>query len=135
MASSGGAMFSKYVTHKSRLQIAGFHKPCGVVNLYKEAKPILETICDKLATPYHLTLLVCECQTEDVLNSVQNCGGKCSTCFGDAFFMTETLSLVLILIYRPHKSLSHTANQQKVLNHTVVSSTMCYELHPKNHIQ
>jgi hypothetical protein len=43
-------MFSKYVTHKSRLQIAGFHNPCGVVNLYKDAKPFLETICDNLAT-------------------------------------------------------------------------------------
>jgi hypothetical protein len=107
MASSGGAMFSEYVTHKSRLQIAVFHKPCGVVNHYKRRKPVLETICNIRATPCHWTLLVCECQMENVPNSVQNYGVKCSTCYGYAFFMTETLSLVLILIYCPHKSLSH----------------------------
>jgi hypothetical protein len=47
MVSSGGAMFLKYFTHKSHLQIAGFHRTCAAVNLHNDANPGLGTICDK----------------------------------------------------------------------------------------
>jgi hypothetical protein len=118
MVSSGGAMISKYFTHKSRSQIARFHRSCAVVNLQNDANRLLGTMCDKWAAACNLTFLVCKCQTENVLTSVQNCREICSKCFGDVFFTTVTFSLVLIFIYCRNKSLSHTANQQKKYNST-----------------
>ena len=52
------------------MQIDEFQKPCGILNLYNDAKPFLRIICDKWAVARYLTFLVCECHKGNVLNCV-----------------------------------------------------------------